>query len=132
MTRGEGLRRWLAGIRFDAVSVAFLNYLKVINGAIIQGHTIELKKKLDETDDALLQIGIAELRLRFESHSKEVIVPFQPELEDENIRFLVPQRGDKKKLLLRNKKLIVEFQEEENEETWSLEKYKKILFCRIR
>ncbi len=77
----------------------YVNYLKVINGAIIQGHTIELKKKLDETDDALIQIGIAELRQRFESQSKEVIVPFKPELEDENIRFLVPQRGDKKKLL---------------------------------
>ena len=77
----------------------YINYLKVINGAIIQGHTIELKKKLDETDDELLQIGIAELRLRFESRSKEVIVPFKPELEDESIKFLVPQRGDKKKLL---------------------------------
>jgi len=77
----------------------YVNYLKVINGAIIQGHTIELKKKLEETDDTLLQIGIAELRQRFDSNSKEVIVPFKPELEDENIKFLVPQRGDKKKLL---------------------------------
>jgi excinuclease ABC subunit C len=77
----------------------YVNYLKVINGAIIQGHTIELKKKLDETDDALLQIGIAELRLRFESNSKEVLVPFKPDLDDENIRFSVPQIGDKKKLL---------------------------------
>jgi excinuclease ABC subunit C len=77
----------------------YVNYLKVINGAIIQGHTIELKKKLEETDDALLQIGIAELRQRFDSNSKEVIVPFKPEIEVENIRFLVPQRGDKKKLL---------------------------------
>ncbi len=78
---------------------AFVNYLKVINGAIIQGHTIELKKKLDETDDELLQIGIAELRLRFDSQSKEVIVPFKPDLEDENIKFTIPQRGDKKQLL---------------------------------
>ena len=77
----------------------YVNYLKVINGAIIQGHTIELKKKLEETDDALLQIGIAELRLRFESNSKEVLVPFLLNLEDKNIKFLVPQRGDKKKLL---------------------------------
>ena len=77
----------------------YVNYLKVINGAIIQGHTIELKKKLEETDDELLQIGMAELRLRFDSQSKEVIVPFQPDLEDENIKFLIPQRGDKKKLL---------------------------------
>lgn len=78
---------------------AFVNYLKVINGAIIQGHTIELKKKLDETDDELLQMGIAELRLRFDSQSKEVIVPFEPDLEDENIKFTIPQRGDKKQLL---------------------------------
>lgn len=77
----------------------FVNYLKVINGAIIQGHTIELKKKLDETDDELLQIGITELRVRFDSESKEVIVPFKPDLADENIRFTVPQRGDKKQLL---------------------------------
>jgi len=77
----------------------YVNYLKVINGAIIQGHTIELKKKLAETDDALLQIGIAELRLRFDSQSKEVIVPFKPELEDANLKFTIPQRGDKKHLL---------------------------------
>lgn len=77
----------------------YVNYLKVINGAIIQGHTIELKKKLEETDDAILQIGMAELRQRFDSNSKEVIVPFKPELDDESIHFLVPQRGDKKKLL---------------------------------
>ncbi|PKP45822.1 MAG: excinuclease ABC subunit C [Bacteroidetes bacterium HGW-Bacteroidetes-12] len=80
-------------------SYGFVNYLKVINGAIIQGHTIELKKKLDETDDELLQIGIAELRVRFESESKEVIVPFKPDLDDENIKFTIPQRGDKKHLL---------------------------------
>lgn len=78
---------------------AYVNYLKVINGAIIQGHTIELKKKLEETDDELLQIGIVELRSRFNSESKEVIVPFKPELQDENMKFLVPQRGDKKQLL---------------------------------
>ena len=78
---------------------AYVNYLKVINGAIIQGHTIELKKKLEETDDELLQIGIVELRSRFNSESKEVIVPFTPELQDENMKFLVPQRGDKKQLL---------------------------------
>jgi len=77
----------------------YVNYLKVINGAIIQGHTIELKKKLEETDDALLQMGIAELRQRFDSDSKEVIVPFKPDLTDKNIFFTIPQRGDKKQLL---------------------------------
>lgn len=78
---------------------AFVNYLKVINGAIIQGHTIELKKKLDETDDELLQIGIIELRLRFDSQSKEIIVPFIPSIEGSELKFTVPQIGDKKHLL---------------------------------
>ena len=78
---------------------AFVNYLKVINGAIIQGHTIELKKKLDETDDELLQIGIIELRLRFDSQSKEILVPFIPSINDANLKFTVPQIGDKKHLL---------------------------------
>jgi excinuclease ABC subunit C len=78
---------------------AFINYLKVINGAIIQGHTIELKKKLDETDDVLLQMGIIELRLRFKSQSKEIIVPFIPSIEGSELKFTVPQIGDKKHLL---------------------------------
>lgn len=78
---------------------AFVNYLKVIKGAIIQGHTIELKKKLDETDDELLQIGIIELRLRFDSQSKEIIVPFIPSIEGSELKFTVPQIGDKKHLL---------------------------------
>lgn len=78
---------------------AFVNYLKVINGAIIQGHTIELKKKLDETDDELLQIGIVELRLRFDSQSKEIIVPFIPSFDDGEFKFTVPAIGDKKHLL---------------------------------
>lgn len=77
----------------------YINYFKVINGAIIQGHTIELKKKLDETDNELLELGIIELRERFDSQSKEIIVPFHPEFKVENTKFLVPIRGDKKHLL---------------------------------
>jgi len=78
---------------------AYINYFKVIDGAIIQGHTIEIKKKLEESDNDLLLIGIIELRKRFESESKEVIVPFNPDFELENIKFTIPQRGDKKHLL---------------------------------
>jgi excinuclease ABC subunit C len=77
----------------------FVNFLKVANGAIIQGHTIELKKKLDESDEELLTLAIAELRERFHSDSKEVIVPFEIETEFPGIEFFVPQRGDKKHLL---------------------------------
>lgn len=77
----------------------YVNFLKVMNGAIIQGHTIELKKKLDESDEELLTLAIAELRDRFNSDSKEIIVPFAIETEFPNIEFTIPQRGDKKHLL---------------------------------
>lgn len=77
----------------------YVNFLKVMNGAIIQGHTIELKKKLDESDEELLTLAIAELRDRFNSDSKEIIVPFAIDTEFPNIEFTIPQRGDKKHLL---------------------------------
>ena len=77
----------------------YVNFLKVMNGAIIQGHTIELKKKLDESDVELLTLAIAELRDRFNSDSKEIIVPFAIDTEFPNIEFTIPQRGDKKHLL---------------------------------
>lgn len=78
---------------------AYVNFLKVVNGSIIQGHTIELKKKLDESDQELLALSIVELRERFHSDAKEVIVPFEIETEFPGIDFIVPQRGDKKHLL---------------------------------
>lgn len=77
----------------------YVNFFKVMNGAIIQGHTIELKKKLDESDEELLTLAIAELRDRFNSDSKEIIVPFAIDTEFPNIEFTIPQRGDKKHLL---------------------------------
>lgn len=79
--------------------LAYVNYMKVNSGAIIQGHTLELKRRLDETTSELLEIAIIELRARFKSSSKEIIVPFTPDFELENIHFHQPQRGDKKKLL---------------------------------
>lgn len=89
----------------DVVSIisdadfGYVNYLKVVNGSVVQGHTIELKKKLNESDEELLLLGFAELRGRFGSDSAEVIVPFNVEITAEGIQFIVPQRGDKKKLL---------------------------------
>jgi excinuclease ABC subunit C len=77
----------------------YVNFLKVHNGSIIQGHTIELKKKLDESDEELLVFAINELRTRFQSDAKEIILPFIPEEKWENITYTVPQRGDKKHLL---------------------------------
>ena len=78
---------------------AYVNFLKVVNGSIIQGHTIELKKKLDESNQELLALSIVELRERFHSDAKEVIVPFEIETEFPGIEFTIPQRGDKKHLL---------------------------------
>lgn len=77
----------------------YVNYLKVMNGAIVQSHTIELNKKLDETPEELLLLGIAELRLRFESHSPEIIIPFETEAEIPGATLFVPQMGYKKRLL---------------------------------
>ena len=78
---------------------AFINYLHVQNGSINQSFTFEYKKKLAESDRELLQLGIVEMRERFDSHSREIIVPFDPELELEGVTFTIPQRGDKKTLL---------------------------------
>ena len=79
--------------------MAFINYIHVSNGSINQSFTIEYKKKLDESDEELLQLGIIELRQRFKSDAKEIIVPEIIDLDLENVTFTVPQRGDKKTLL---------------------------------
>ncbi len=79
--------------------MAFINYIHVSNGSINQSFTIEYKKKLNETDDELLQLGIVELRERFKSDAKEIIVPQEVDVELENVTFTIPQRGEKKTLL---------------------------------
>lgn len=79
--------------------MAFINYIHVSNGSINQSFTIEYKKKLNESDEELLQLGIVELRARFGSQAKEIIVPQELDMELENVTFTIPQRGDKKTLL---------------------------------
>ncbi|MBQ8712262.1 MAG: excinuclease ABC subunit UvrC [Prevotella sp.] len=79
--------------------MAFINYIHVSNGSINQSFTIEYKKKLNETDEELLQLGIVELMERFQSDAKEIIVPEEMNVELEGVTFTVPQRGDKKTLL---------------------------------
>jgi len=79
---------------------AFVNFLKVMNGVIIQTQTIELKKQLEETDEELLSLAISEFRTRYNSQSKEVIVPFEMNVDEgSTIKFTVPKLGEKKKLL---------------------------------
>ena len=79
--------------------MAFINYIHVSNGSINQSFTIEYKKKLNETDEELLQLGIVELRERFGSDAKEIIVPKEVNVELGNVKFTIPKLGDKKTLL---------------------------------
>lgn len=78
---------------------AFINYLHITNGAINQAFTFEYKKRLNESKEELLGLGIVEMRERYKSLSREIIVPFDPGIELKNVVFTVPQRGDKKTLL---------------------------------
>lgn len=78
---------------------AFINYIHVNNGSINQSFTFEYRKKLDETDEELLSLGIVEMRERFKSTSRDIIVPFSIDLPLEGVTLTVPQRGDRKTLL---------------------------------
>ncbi len=80
-------------------SNAYINYMHVKNGSINQAFTFEYKKKLDESDADLLLEAIAEIRERFDSKAREIIVPFEIEWEMGDVKFIVPQKGDKKRLL---------------------------------
>jgi excinuclease ABC subunit C len=79
-------------------SAAYVNFLQISHGSIIRSHTMEIKKKLDESDEELLELAIIELRERFQLLSREVIVPFHVDL-GENIKITIPQLGDKKQIL---------------------------------
>lgn len=80
-------------------SSGYVNYLKIINGSVVQAHTLELKKKLDETKEDLLLLAITELRQRFHSTAKEIIVPIELDMHFPDAEFIIPKIGDKKKLL---------------------------------
>ena len=79
-------------------SAAYVNFLQISHGSIIRSHTLDIKKKLDESDEELLELAIIELRDRFHLLSKEIIVPFSVNL-GENIKITIPQLGDKKQIL---------------------------------
>ncbi len=95
-------------------SYAFVNFLKVMNGVVIQTQTLEMKKRLDETDAELLAIAIPEIRNRYKSVSREVIVPFLLEIEGlhDEVKIHVPKAGDKRKLLDLSLKNVAYFKKE--------------------
>lgn len=95
---------------------AYINFLQVAYGAIIGGHTLEIKKKLDETDQELLELGILELRERFHSQSKELIVPF-PITVDASLSLNIPKAGEKFQLLQLS---------ERNAQAYRQEKFKQV------
>ena len=99
------------------VKSAYVNYMRVIEGAIVQAHTIELKKKLDETDEELLEMAVIELSQRFESDAKEYILPFELNLEIPNVKITVPQRGDRSTLLKLSQRNALTYKRDKDKQT---------------
>lgn len=94
-------------------SFAFVNFLKVVHGVVIQTQTLEMKRRLDESEAELLALAIPEIRSRFKSTSREIIVPFDLGMEDDaQMRFVVPKLGDKKNLLDLSLKNVAYFKKE--------------------
>lgn len=91
---------------------AYVNYMKVINGAIINSYTLEIKKKLEENREEMLALAIVELRQQFDSDAKEIIVPFDFGMELSGINIVVPQRGDKRHLLELSEKNALMYKKE--------------------
>lgn len=94
----------------DSHNMAFVNYLKVVNGIIIQTRTLELRRKLDEPADELLAFAIAEIRTLFKSTSKELVLPFEIPFLAEGLTITIPKSGDKKKLLELSQKNALAYQ----------------------
>ena len=90
-------------------NAAYINYLHVVNGGITQAYTFEYRKKLDETAEELLGMGIVEMRQRYGSDAREIIVPFIPELKLNGVEFTIPQRGDKRSLLTLSEKNVKQY-----------------------
>ena len=104
----------------DDENSAYVNILRVSKGAIIQGYTIEYKKRIDETKEDILSIAIIELREKLNSNSKEIIVPFPIEIEFADIKFIIPQRGDRKKLLELSEQNVKQYKLEKLKQTEKL------------
>ncbi len=116
---------------------AFVNYLRIMNGSIIQGHTVEIKKKLEESPEELLEIAVADMRTNFNSDATEIIIPFEIPTPIPGVMFTIPKIGDKKHLLslslsnvknyIRERDLQLEKQNPENKVERLMEKMQKDL-----
>lgn len=101
--RSEVVNRFIHNVDVFSIEMddntGYINYLHITNGCINQAFTFEYKKRLNETKEELLQLGIVEMRERYKSNSREIIVPFELDMELNNVTFTIPQRGEKKHLL---------------------------------
>lgn len=91
---------------------AYINFLNVHNGAVIQAYTIEYKKRLEETKEELLGLGIVEMKARFQSANKEIVIPFYPDLRNielDNVEFTIPLKGGKRHLLALSEKNVKQY-----------------------
>ncbi len=111
----------------DDDKTAYVNYLKVMNGAVVQAHTVEMKKRLNETPQELLSFAIIDFRNRFDSKADEIIVPFDPQISLENIKITVPKQGDKKHLLQLSERNVKYYRLEQlkQQEILNPDKYKQ-------
>ncbi|RLD69936.1 MAG: excinuclease ABC subunit C, partial [Bacteroidetes bacterium] len=107
--------------------MAYVNYLRVIKGAVVQAHTVELKKKLDETEEDLLLFALTDFRNRFHSTADEIILPFDPGYHLEGLKITIPQRGDRKQLLdlSRRNTLYYKMERERQKELTDPERHRK-------
>ncbi|MGB4655503.1 MAG: excinuclease ABC subunit UvrC [Bacteroidales bacterium] len=101
----------------EDVNSAYVNFIKVMYGAIVQSHTIELRKRLDESKEFLLEMAITDIRQRFSSETKHIIVPFLPETKLPNATYIVPQAGNNKKLLELSERNAIMYKLERHKQT---------------
>ncbi len=106
----------------DDEKLAFVNFLKIIDGQVIQAHTMEMTKRLDEDKTELLSLAIVEMRERFSSDVKEIIVPFEPDVKLNGVTYTVPQRGDKVKLLELSERNVKYYRLEKMKQAQQLDK----------
>lgn len=102
-SKSEVVNRFITNVDVFSIEMneasSYINYLHITNGCINQAFTFEYKRRMDETKEELLRLGIIEMRERYQSKSREIIVPFEPGMELNDVIFTIPQRGEKKHLL---------------------------------
>jgi excinuclease ABC subunit C len=97
-------------------NLVYINYLRIIHGAVNQVHSVELERKLDEPKEALLAYAIFNIRQMVNSESKEILVPFYPDLKIEGVRFFIPQRGEKKQLMELSERNVLFFKHDRDQQ----------------